>query len=579
MKTTLSTLVPLAPWRLTPLPASALIGITMFVLGLPTQADTLTWDGTASSDWNQSEANWDSGGGPGTDTWDNATPDDAVFGATGAGTVTATEAITAGSVTFTGGDYTFGAFGGSLSFSTLDTTGATSVGFDGVLAGSGTITSAVGGNWSGDNSAFNGTVNHSAGTVTIDNANSLGTGIFNLSGGLLNSSNQALLNSTLVINATGGRISALGVNDQIRFTGIVNFNSGGSGVELGGDINNRTMHWESGSTFGGDAASVKIGRSTTFIRTGTNLTYTGDFVIERTGPGASILNLGDGIDLTTNTNNISFNNAGAANQIRAVQVNDGGTVTLNDIVQGTTEVNGQVQLQTANGSTLNVAGDISGGGDLTIAGDGSGSTVFSGSNTYTGATNVTAGNLILASAAADSGSPATVSAGAAFGFDPAGLTDAEIEAVVNDTTWDPASQLVFTVESGTELVSADLSGFGGSAIVLKGAGTLDLSGATLPGGITYETPDGGTIIGAPVGTPITIDSITTSPGSISGQKVTIAFTASGNVDAYSSNTLQAGTWMLVKGGISSSPDDVEDNVSTAARFYVLVLAGSGNPFP
>ena len=379
-----------------------------------TQADTLTWGGTNSSNWNTADANWDSGGGAGTDTWDNTVPDDAVFGATGAGTVTLTEAITAGSVTFTGGDYTFGASGGSLSFSTLDTTGAGSAGFDGVLAGLGTITSAIGGNWSGDNSAFNGTVNHSAGTVTIDNANSLGTGIFNLSGGLLNSSNQALLNSTLVINATGGRISALGVNDRIRFSGVVNFNSGGSGVQLGGDLNNRTMAWESGSTFGGDAASVKIGRSTTFIRSGTNLDYTGDFVIERTGPGASILDLGDGIDLTTNTNNISFNNAGAANQNRVVQVNDGGTVTLNNIAQGHTVTAGLVQLQTSNSSTLNVAGDISGGGDLTIAGDGSGTTVFSGTNTYSGPTAVDAGTLLINGSTSTS-SAVTVGSGATLG--------------------------------------------------------------------------------------------------------------------------------------------------------------------
>jgi hypothetical protein len=61
--------------------------------------------------------------------------------------------------------------------------------------------------------------------------------------------------------------------------------------------------------------------------------------------------------------------------------------------------------------------------------------------------------------------------------------------------------------------------------------------------------------------------------------VTIAFTASGDVDAYASNTLEAGTWTLVKGGIASSPDDVEDNVSATERFYAIVPAGSGNPFP
>jgi hypothetical protein len=42
---------------------------------------------------------------------------------------------------------------------------------------------------------------------------------------------------------------------------------------------------------------------------------------------------------------------------------------------------------------------------------------------------------------------------------------------------------------------------------------------------------------------------------------------------------QAGSWSLVSSDISISPAIVEDNVGSAKRFYVLVPAGSGNPFP
>lgn len=225
--------------------------------------------------------------------------------------------------------------------------------------------------------------------------------------------------------------------------------------------------------------------------------------------------------------------------------------------------------------------DGSGGGGLSLVKDGTGTLTLGGTSTYTGTTQVIGGCLILGQAAAspDNGLTTSVAADAGFGFDPAGLSDAEIETIVNNVAWDADSDLVFTVDDpNSEAVSADLSGFGGSTIVLKGDGTLDLTGATLPPGLTFEMPDRGTIVGGGAGE-IVVDSITTGPGSVSGLQVTIAFTAAGDVDAYASDTLLSGSWSLVKSSIASSPDVVEDNVSADARFYVLVPAGSGNPSP
>ena len=66
-----------------------------------TQAASLTWNnGAANMSWNTTSANWG-----GATLWNNATPDSAIFGATGVGTVSLSTAITAGSVTFNTAGY------------------------------------------------------------------------------------------------------------------------------------------------------------------------------------------------------------------------------------------------------------------------------------------------------------------------------------------------------------------------------------------------------------------------------------------------------------------------------------------
>ncbi|MEO0452511.1 MAG: PEP-CTERM sorting domain-containing protein [Verrucomicrobiota bacterium] len=437
---------------------SLLAGTLITALSSSAQAQ-LVWDGTTDSDWNTTSNNWDAGGGPGIAPWVNS--NDAQFGLTGAGTVTATEAIIAGTMTFTDGAYTFEASGGSLSFTTLDTTGAASVGFNSVLAGSGTITSVVDGNWNGDNSAFTGTINHSSGSISINNANSLGTGTLNMSGGDLLSVNQSILNNTVTVNLTGGRIGGAGPGDQLRFAGAVNFNTG-STITIGNTVNNRTVAFESGSTFGGNASSVTIGRSTTFLRSGTNLTYTGDFNIQRTGPGDSVLNLGDGLDLTTNSNNINFNGSNNDRQ-RILEVTDGGTVTLDTISQNETTA-GLVKLETTNSSTLNVNGVIS-GNYIDITGDGSGTTNFNAVNTYTGNTNVNAGTLVLdGTGSVNDSAEINVATGATLtnNSSVALTTSIVADGIVNGTgtivlaagntlTGSGSTSLVTTIESGGTL--------------------------------------------------------------------------------------------------------------------------------
>lgn len=74
-------------------------------------ADTLYWDAGTSMNWDIFTDNW-----VGNFTWNNGTPDDAVFGATGAGTVSVS-AIQANSLTFNDPGYV-------ISGGTLNMTGA-----------------------------------------------------------------------------------------------------------------------------------------------------------------------------------------------------------------------------------------------------------------------------------------------------------------------------------------------------------------------------------------------------------------------------------------------------------------------
>lgn len=450
------------------------------------------------------------------------------------------------------------------------------------------------------------------GTLTLDVANTT-DGTFTVSGGALRVTNAAGLGSTTGDTTVldGGSVELAGnvtvTGETIHLTGF-GANARGALQSQSGD-----------NTWAGDINLTGDDQNRVGALDGTSLTITGTvsdtsaggtarFIVRNEDSGVvTLAGSGNSWGGATEIFNGTFRISGADDVLSTssaliIGVNslNGATFDLNgrnQSVAGLRSINnGAVNGQrlTNDGSadstlTIDNSIDFTFGGiiedgtsnTVSIVKQGTGTETFSGINTYTGGTTVSAGCLILDQAAAipASGVGTTVAAGAGLGFDPAGLTDGEIAAIVSNVSWDATSDLVFTVNSpNTEAVSADLSSFGGDTIVLKGDGALDLSGTTLPAGVNFETPDGGTIdTGA--GSDITVESITISPGSVSGKKVTIAFTAGGNVDAYASDTLQSGSWSLVASGISSSPADVEDNVAAAARFYVLVPEGSGNPNP
>lgn len=259
-------------------------------------ADTLTWDNVAATgSWNTTDLNW-----TGAATWNNATPDDAVFGATGVGTVTLTEAITAGSITFNTAGYTidtstFGltlntgitanesatiqsGVGGSIilgadndwsvaSSRTLTVSSPISGGFGITKSGAGTLT------LSGANTYSGGTT-LSAGVLSISNANSLSSGSVSVTGN--SSISAAALTYANDISIDASRVLTLGT------TGAANSTSTFSGA-ITGD--------------GGITLALGVNQGTTVNLSSTNNTFTGNITLQSTPSRNDFINfasIGDG---------------------------------------------------------------------------------------------------------------------------------------------------------------------------------------------------------------------------------------------------------------------------------------------
>lgn len=485
---------------------------------------------------------------------------------------------------YSAGDGTYNMTGGTVN--------AATVGGNAVL---GSFTGAMGElNIEGFDSEFNvGNASNFAQFVIGES----GSGTVNQSDGTVNSAGYFLLGrnpgSTGIYNLSGGIVNA-------------NIEDGGALVSIGGQR--------------GDSGGITTGGSGTL-----NVTGTGVFNAQRitglpgivvgeawagdTGTATGIVTVEDSGWINTGPFNAGIQlgtNAGGEGTINL----DGGMISTTSIFQGagtgTFEFNGGTLQATAGDDeflqgltsakvqagggfidsqefdiTINQDLVADGGGDLTKLG--TGCLTLGGTNTYSGTTFADDGYLVAALPAALPASGANVQVGqfGGFGFDPAGFTDGEMATVVSNATWDLDSALVFKVDSpNTEVVSADLSGFGGGTLVLRGDGTLDLSGATLPGGLSYEAPDGGFILGVGLGVQgITVDSISSGPGTTQGINLSIAFSTvgTGNVDVWASDNLQGPGSKLATVASGASPF-VDEDVLSPARFYILVSEGDGDPF-
>jgi fibronectin-binding autotransporter adhesin len=228
---------------------------------------------------------------------------------------------------------------------------------------------------------------------------------------------------------------------------------------------------------------------------------------------------------------------------------------------------GQLPITVADGAAspdLEVSGNIvAQGAGRGLTKLGAGAMLLSGINTWNGPTLASEGCLILNDILAIPGlADVTVAAGAGFGgiVGASNLVDSDIRDVVDLVAWDASgdSFLVLDTNGANVTVGADI--VGNFKLKKKGAGDLTLTGTVAVNDTVIE---GGSVIIA--GGSVTIDSITTGPGTNSGKMVTIAFTATGKVDVFASDDLQ--DWgAAIATGVAASPF-VEDDVTDGKRFY------------
>ena len=351
----------------------------------------------------------------------------------------------------------------------------------------------------GDNSTgLTGTFQHRQGVVTITNANSLGSGRFELGRSGYTGT------TTLQVNATTARTADMAIGDGAT-NGVINV------------TNNQifTLNANLSNTGGGSSNTTKFGKAGagTLVLGGTGSTYAGQIQI---GDGTVVLASSSalGTNVTTGTTRaIDLGlNVGDTNQANNVAILAGNGVTVSNSIYVAANTNSATRTVGVSGSgsaTFNneiyldgtlTADSGASGNNLTFNGNlintngglikaGAGTATLAGTNTYTGTTTVNAGTLALTNGAAIADTVAvtlsnnagavlavntsetigSLSGGGASGGNVS-LNGSGVTLTVADTT----SQTFSGVISGT----GALTKTGTSVLTLAGSAANTYSGAT-----------------------------------------------------------------------------------------------------
>ncbi len=354
--------------------------LAIFLLPAFSPAATLTWDadGTAggstggTGNWNTTSLLWNSSGVM--KAWVNANNDVAVFGGT-AGTVTLTEAITAGGLTFNTDGYTLAGNGNSLTISgNVNVTNAgtseliqsnMTLAAGLIFTGSGNMTYDTGYTITGGTNftlskTGTGTLNLK-GTLTDVGTVTLSAGTTNLSGSYARTSYSTSYGLTVnggTFNVTGTLGSAANPTGQTAFSGgsTTNFSgteylSGASSTLRIGDTSSATVNVTAGTlTVGASSGGLALGRSSTAgtgflnisggtvsVTSAANVIRIGAGYADTDSSGASILTLsGTGLmDSSTSTGAILLGSNLSGNTTSTGTLNlDGGTLATNRTITG-----------------------------------------------------------------------------------------------------------------------------------------------------------------------------------------------------------------------------------------------------
>ena len=349
---------------------ASLILLALAVLALaavqPAQAAILTWNnGAANMQWDTASTNWG-----GTTKWNNATPDSAIFGATGVGTVSLTENITVGALTFnttgykidpsvntlalkSGGDFSLTVASGVTAEMVSANITNSAVTSDTIKTGLGTLV------LSGTTSTLTKQIRLASGAISVSKIAALGSGNFKTYDG------GTATNSTLLYTGSGETTSKAVLLDSNSSSYVFTLDQSGAGLLkfTNFSVNNRagksnhTLVLKGSSTGSGEISSVianpgSLGQkvtkngSNTWTLSGNN-TYTGDTTINN---GTLVADHNSALGTGTTTIN------GGTLEVAATR-----TITKAiTLTSGTLNVNG-----TINTGTLTLtAGTIKGSGTI-----------------------------------------------------------------------------------------------------------------------------------------------------------------------------------------------------------------------
>jgi fibronectin-binding autotransporter adhesin len=409
----------------------------------------------------------------------------------GSNSYTGTTTITGGTLAI-GGDGNLGAGSLAMNGGTLSVTGssvtidnaislgnnggtvsnANAVTLSGLVSGTGALTKLASGiltlSNTGNEAAWSGGINVSAGTLAVIDDNVLSSGALNVTGGTLELGNSVNLDNAVTLGAGGVLLPAsgktatlsgnlaltsdatfnLGVNTNLTISGVV---SGDYGITKSGSA---SLHLTGNNTYTG-ATVINAGLVTAGTNTALGATESGTTV-----NSGGTLSFANGVSIAEN---LTIAGTGSLSN-GALVMRSSGTATLT----GAVTLSGDATVKASSSAyTLVLAGVISDGNNgYTLTKDGTGTVTLSGTNTYTGATNVSAGTLLV-TGALNGTSSVTVSSGATLGASGNGNTGTIFAANSSNTV---------TVQSGGTLSPGLTSSVGLMTI----NGNLDLqSGSTL----------------------------------------------------------------------------------------------------
>lgn len=508
-----------------PIARRAVLALVVVVWTVPAAVaqQNYNWTGSAGSLWNTSTASWDAGSGP--TAWVNG--NNAIFGSTGVGTVTASS-VSAASIQFNANGYTITGSGvtlagGSPTISaasgvTATINATTTVSGDLTVSGGGTVRLDGGNNQLSFSGTTTKTITVGSGTTLQDfNSQNLGGNPFD------NATTLALGSGGTFIMGGGGT----GNGANITLAGLTgsagsNFLNGTTGT----NNSSLTITLPNGATntfngtigyVGGGLPANQTGRFTvtlagngTYVLGGNN-SYSGPTNIGQSGSSttvqlasASALGVGGSAQVSITPNStLDLNGQAVTSNYSSVTVQGAGVGGAGSLVNSsaTTPVtlSWGVALSSASGSAIGGAGDltltgaVSNFGVLQKVGAGV-LTLTNTSNSWTGGTSINAGTLRLGAAnvlPSTSGANrllingGTLSTGATTGFGDTNAGTLKVTGTgskislgtgshaLTFASFDPAGFTSLTIDGWTGTAGA--SGTGGRIVITDATALLGAS--------------------------------------------------------------------------------------------------------